>query len=79
MRAEEVRNLKTTEMRMLQMIRGKILKDKINETIREITVVERLEELLREQRLQWLGHVESMNKERDGIEVDGTKKDQKRD
>ena len=49
MKMEEERRLKTTEMRMLRMIRGKTLKDKMNnEKIREMTGVVRLEEFLRE-------------------------------
>ena len=46
---EDESRLKTTEMRMLRMICGKILKDKMNnEKIRKVTGVERLEEFLRE-------------------------------
>ena len=49
-----------------------------NEKICEMTGVVRLEEFLREKRLRWLGHVESMDKERGPVkalllEVDGTK------
>ena len=62
---EDERRLKTTEMRMLRMICGKILKDKMNnEKIREMTGVVRLEESLREKRLSWLGQVERMDEER---------------
>ena len=51
-RVEDERKLKATEMRMFRIISGKILKDKIyNEKIHEMTVVERLEEFLIEQRL----------------------------
>ena len=77
---EGERRLKTTEMRMLQMICGKTLKDKINnEKIREMTGVVRLEEFLREKRLRWLGYVERMDEERGLVkalllEIDGTKK-----
>ena len=78
---EDERKLKTTEMRMLQVICGKTLKNKIdNENIREMAGVERLEEFLREQRLRWLGHVERMDEERGRsskgttLTVDGTKK-----
>ena len=46
------------------MMCGKILKDKMNnDKICEMTGVVRLEEFLREKRLQWLGHVERMMKE----------------
>ena len=77
---EDERRPKTTEMRMLRMVCGKTLKDKINnEKIREMTGVVRLEEFLREKRLQWLGHVKRMDEERGPVkalllEVDGTKK-----
>ena len=79
---EDDRRLKTTEMRMLRMICGKTLKDKMNnEKIREMTGVVRLEEFLREQKLRWLGHVERMDEERGPgpvkallLEFNGTKK-----
>ena len=62
------------------MICGKTLKIKINnETIRQITGVERLEEFLKEQRLQWLRYVERKDEERIPVktlhlQVEGTKK-----
>ena len=63
LKVEDERKLKATEMRMLRIICGKTLKDKINnEKIREMTGVERFEEFLREQTLRWLGHVERMKK-----------------
>ena len=80
LKMEDERRLKTTEMRLLRMICGKTLKDKMNnEKIREMTGVVRLEEFLREKRLRWLGHVEKMDEERGPVkalllEVDGTKK-----
>ena len=80
LKMEDERRLKTTEMRMLRMICGKTLKDKMNkEKIREMMDVVRLEEFLREKRLRWLGHVERMDEERGPVkalllEVDGTKK-----
>ena len=80
LKVEDERKLKTTEMRMLRMICGKTLKDKINsEKIREMAGVERLEEFLREQRLRWLGHVEGIDEECGPVkalhvEVDVTKK-----
>ena len=54
------RKLQTTKMRMLRMIFRKTLRDDIsNAKIREITGVEKM--FLREQRLQWLGHMERMD------------------
>ena len=81
---EDERRLKTTEMRMLRMICGKTLKDKMNkEKIREMMGVVILEEFLREKRLRWLGHVERMDEERGPekallLEVDGTKKEDRK-
>ena len=80
LKMEDERRLKTTEMRMLRIICGKTLKDKMNnEKIRKMTGVVRLVEFLREKRLRWLGHVERMDEERGLVkalllEVDGTKK-----
>ena len=52
-------------MKMLIMICGKTFSDDIsNETIREMTSVEKIEGFLREQRLQWLGHKEKMDDQR---------------
>ena len=65
LKMEDERRLKTTEMRMLRMICGKTLKNKMNNVkIREMTGVVRLEEFLRKKRLQWLGHVKRMDEER---------------
>ena len=81
LKMEDERGLKTTKMRMLQMICGKTLKDKMNnEKIREMMGVVRLEEFLREKRLRWLGHVERMDEERGPVkalflEVAGTKRE----
>ena len=80
LKIEDKRRLKTTEMRMLRMICGKTLKDKMNnDKIREMMGVARLEKFLREKRLRWLGHVEKMDEERGLVkalllEVDRTKK-----
>ena len=82
LKMEDERRLKTTEMKMLRMICGKILKNKMNnEKICEMTGVERLDEFLREKRLRWLEHMERMDEERGPVkalllEVDGTKKGQ---
>ena len=62
---EDERKLKTTEMRMLRMLCGKTLKDKVsNDKICKVTGVESIEEFLRQQRLRWLRHVERVDKER---------------
>ena len=80
LKTEDERRLKTTEMRMLRMICGKTLKDKMNnDKIQEMTGVVRLEEFLREKRLRWLGHVERMDEKKGPVtalilEVEGTKK-----
>ena len=77
---KDERRLKTTEMRLLRMVRGKTLKDTMNnEKICEMTGVVRLEEFLREKRLRWVGYVERMDEKRGPVkalllEVDGTKK-----
>jgi len=64
MKVENVR-MKSTEMRMLRMICGKTVRDKVrNEEIRERTEVKSIEEHLREQRLHWFGHMERMDCER---------------
>ena len=53
---KDIRKLQTTEMRMLRLIYKKTLKDGIsNKAIRNMTGVEKIEEFLKEQRLQWLG------------------------
>jgi len=65
MKVEDVRRMKSTEMKMLRMICGKTLRDKVrNEEIRETTEVESIEEHLREQRLRWFGYMERMDHER---------------
>ena len=70
LKMEDKRRLKTTEIRMLRMICGKTLKDKMNnEKIRETTGVVRLEEFLREKSLRWLGHVERMDEERGPVKA----------
>jgi len=65
MKVEDARRMKSTEMRMLHMIYGKTVRDKVrNEEIRERTGMESIEEYLREQRLRWLGLMERMDCER---------------
>jgi len=57
--------MKSTEMRMLRMICGKTVRDKVrNEEICERAEVESIKEHLREQRLRWFGHMERMDCER---------------
>ena len=52
-------------MRMLRLICGKTLKDKItNEKGTAITGVDEMKEFLRGQRLLWLRHVERMDENR---------------
>jgi len=57
--------MKSTEMRMLRIICGKTMRDKVrNEENRKRTEVDNIEEHLREQRLHWFGHKERMDRER---------------
>jgi len=61
MTVEDVRRIKSTEMRMLRMICGNTVKDKVrNEEIRERTEVETIKEHLGEQYF----HIERMDRER---------------
>ena len=54
LRIEDERRLITTEMRMLHLICGKTLKDKItNEKVCALTDVDDMKEFLRGQRLRW--------------------------
>ena len=54
-----------TEMRMLRLICGKTLKDKItNEKVREITRVDEMKKFLRRQKLGWQGHAETIEEYR---------------
>jgi len=65
MKVEDVRRIKSTEMRMLRMISGKTVRDKErNKEIRERTEVESINEHLREQCLRWFCHMERMDCER---------------
>ena len=80
LRIEDERRLVTTEMRMLRLICGKTLKDKItNEKVYEITSVDEMKEFLQGQGLCWLGHVERMDENRGPAKalhfyIDGWKK-----
>ena len=54
----------------------KTLKDEVNnEKIHLITKVDSIEEFLQEQRLQWVGHVERMDKERKPVKAVHLKRD----
>ena len=58
LRKEDERKLQTTEMRMLRMICGKTLRyGAMNQTIRDTTDVEKIEEFMREQKLRWFAYV----------------------
>ena len=76
----ENRRLIATEMRMLRLIWGKTLNDKItNGKVRELTGVDEMKEFLRGQRLRWLGHVERVDENRGPakalhFQINGSKK-----
>ena len=80
LRKEDERRLIATEIRMLHLICGKTLKDKItNEKVRELTGVDEMKEFMRGQTLCWLGHVERMDENRGPanalhFQMDGSKK-----
>ena len=63
------------------MINGKILRDGINnETICEMTSVEKIKKFFREHRLRWFGHIEKMDNEKAPVNaksfvVHGSKRD----
>ena len=64
MKKSDIRQMQTTEMRMIRIMCGKSLKDKVtNNVLRGWTDVEDVDEYLRGHRLRWLGHVERMNGE----------------
>ena len=70
MMGRDTKKFKTTEMKMLPVLFGKILKDKISkDEIRKITGMGNINEVLQEQRLRWLTYVERMDKERESIKV----------
>ena len=68
-------------MKILLMVCGKTLKDDISkDKIREMTIVQETKEFLREQRLQWFGHMRKMDDERAPMKaksflVNGSKRD----
>ena len=64
MKKADVRRMESTEMRMVRMMCGKTLRDKVPSImLRERMGIEDIEEHLREYRLRWLGHLERMNPE----------------
>jgi len=78
-KVEDVRRMKSTKMRMLQMICSKTVRDKVRNKIHERTEVERIEEHLREQHMRWFGHMERMDYERSqsaamNFKIDSSKK-----
>ena len=55
--------MESTQMRMLKMICGKTVKDKVrSKLILNMTGIEPLKKFLRSQKLRWLGHIERMRK-----------------
>ena len=65
MRSKDENRIETTEMRMLRMMCGKTLKDKVrNENIRNIVQVENIREYLRSQWLRWYNHVKRMSQDK---------------
>ena len=76
----ENRRLIITEMRMLHLLCGKTLQDKIsNEKVCELIGVDEMKEFLRGQRLRWLGHEERMGENKEPakalhFQMDGSKK-----
>jgi len=58
-KVEDLRRIKSPEMKMLRMTCGKTVRDKVrNEEICERAEVKSIEEQhLREQRLRWFGHM----------------------
>ena len=64
MKKADVRRMESTEMRMVRMMCGKMLRDKVPSImLRERMGIEDIEEHLREHRLRRLGHLERMNPE----------------
>ena len=62
---KQMRQLETTKIKMLRMMCGKTFRDDIsNETIPEMTGVEKIKKFLKEYRLQWFGHIKKINDKR---------------
>ena len=56
--------LQTSERRMLRMICGVTLRDKMESTVNALKVgVDKLKEHLRQKRLRWFGHIVRRNEE----------------
>jgi hypothetical protein len=61
LKKDDMRRLQHTQMRMITMICGKTLKDRLrSQVLREMVNVEDVEEFMRGHRLRWFGHVERM-------------------
>ena len=59
---KDEKKLQTTEMRMLQIMCRKTLRDGIsNQTICDMTDMAKIKEFMQKQRLSWYGHVERMD------------------
>lgn len=62
MKVADIKRMQTTEMRMLRMIGGISLRDKVpNSNLREMVNVDDIGEFMRGHRLRWLGHLERMD------------------
>ena len=67
LKAEDMRKLESTKRRMLIMMCGVTLMDRVrSEDIRERVGVECIESWVRRQRLRWFGHVE---RREEGVEI----------
>ena len=59
---KDEKKLQTTEMKMLQIMCRKTLRDGIsNQTICDMTDMAKIKEFMQKQRLSWYGHVEKMD------------------
>ena len=58
----EIKRMQSTEMRMIRMMCGKTLKDRVpSSMLRERMGIEDIEDHMRGHRLRWLGHLERMD------------------
>ena len=60
----DIRKMKSTQMRMLWIICEKAMNDKVKKLILQMTGVKPLKKFLKNQRLRWFGHIERMSKEK---------------